>query len=98
MRHIRLRVALGISATSFGAGILLSFILSGYLLAFIEAAALVAAGLLLLGNHHLKGQKLYEDRTFSLAHLSRSAAEKIFWNKKGKIALPDRGAGDSSQA
>ena len=52
MRHIKLRVALGISATSFGAGILLSFILSGYLLAFIEASALVAAGLLLLGNHH----------------------------------------------
>lgn len=52
MCHIRLRRALGISAICFGAGILLSFILPGYLLAFIEAAALIAAGLLLLGNHH----------------------------------------------
>lgn len=48
--QIRLRKLLGISAVCFGAGILLSFILPGYFLAFIEAAALVAAGVLLLGK------------------------------------------------
>lgn len=52
MCQIRLRRALGISAVCFGAGILLSFILPGYLLAFIEAAVLIAAGVLLLGKHH----------------------------------------------
>jgi len=48
--QIRLRKLLGISAVCFGAGILLSFILPGYFLAFIEAAALVTAGVLLLGK------------------------------------------------
>ncbi len=52
MCHIRLRKALGISAVCFGAGILLSFILPGYFLAFIEAAVLIAAGVLLLGKHN----------------------------------------------
>jgi len=50
--RIGLRKVLGLSAVCFGAGILLSFILSGFLLAFIEAAALIAAGILLLGKHH----------------------------------------------
>ncbi|MBO5416619.1 MAG: hypothetical protein J6A83_08340 [Clostridia bacterium] len=52
MCQIRLRRVLGISAVCFGAGILLSFILPGYFLAFIEAAVLIAAGVLLLGKHH----------------------------------------------
>lgn len=52
MCHIRLRKLLGISAVCFGAGIFLSFILPGYFLAFIEAAILIAAGILLLGKHN----------------------------------------------
>lgn len=52
MCQIRLRKLLGISAVCFGAGILLSFILPGYFLAFIEAAVLIAAGVLLLGKHN----------------------------------------------
>ncbi len=51
MCHIRLRKLIGISAVCFGAGIFLSFILPGYFLAFIEAAILIAAGILLLGKH-----------------------------------------------
>jgi hypothetical protein len=43
---------LGLCAVCFGMGILLSCILPGYILAFIEAAVLVAAGILLLGKHN----------------------------------------------
>ncbi len=52
MCQIHLRKLLGISLVCFGAGILLSFLLPGYFLAFLEAAAVVAAGLLLLGRCH----------------------------------------------
>ena len=52
MCQIRLRKALGISAVCFGAGILLSFILPSFILAFIESAVLIAAGILLLGKHN----------------------------------------------
>ncbi len=48
MCRIHLRRVLGISVICFGAGILLSFLLPGYFLAFIEAAVVVAAGILLL--------------------------------------------------
>ncbi len=44
------RVLLGTCAVCFGAGILLSFLLPGYFLAFIEAVVVVAAGILLLGK------------------------------------------------
>ncbi|MCI6502391.1 MAG: hypothetical protein MSA49_04065 [Clostridia bacterium] len=43
-----LKKLIGFCAVSFGAGILLSYILPGFLLAFIEAAALITAGYLLL--------------------------------------------------
>lgn len=52
MCQIRLRRVLGIGALSFGAGILLSFIMPGYILAFLEAVVLIAAGILLLGKHN----------------------------------------------
>ena len=52
MCRTNLRVLLGTCAVCFGAGILLSFLLPGYLLAFIEAVAVIAAGLLLLGKRH----------------------------------------------
>ncbi len=52
MCQIRLRKAIGISTVCFGAGIFFSFIFPGYFLAFIEAAVLIAAGMLLLGKHH----------------------------------------------
>ena len=52
MCHIHLRKLLGISLVCFGAGILLSFLLPGFFLAFLEAAALCAAGVLLLGRSH----------------------------------------------
>lgn len=50
MCHIPLRRLIGGAAVAFGAGILFSFLLPGFLLAFIEAAVLVAAGVLLLGG------------------------------------------------
>ncbi len=50
MCRAELRKIVGICAVCFGAGILLSFLLPGYILAFIEAVAVVAAGLLLLGK------------------------------------------------
>ncbi len=46
-----LRKLVGSCAVCFGAGILLSFLLPGYILAFIEAVAVVLAGVLLLGKH-----------------------------------------------
>lgn len=42
------RKLIGIAAVCFGAGIFLSFLLPGRFLAFIEAAAIITAGLLLL--------------------------------------------------
>ena len=50
LRYIPLRRAIGAVAVSFGAGILFSFLLPGFLLAFVEAVVLVAAGILLLGG------------------------------------------------
>lgn len=50
MCQIKLRKLLGIAATCFGAGILLSFLLPGYVLAFLEAIVVIAAGMLLLGK------------------------------------------------
>ena len=52
MCRANLRTFIGTCAVCFGAGILLSFILPGYFLAFIEAVVVVTAGLLLLGKRH----------------------------------------------
>lgn len=46
-----LRKLVGISAICFGAGILLSFLLPGFFLAFLEAVVVIVAGILLLGKH-----------------------------------------------
>lgn len=51
MCQVHLRKMLGISVICFGAGILLSFLLPGYILAFIEAAVVIASGFLLLSKH-----------------------------------------------
>lgn len=51
MCQIKLRKLLGITAVCFGAGILLSFLLPGYILAFLEALVVIVAGVLLLGKH-----------------------------------------------
>ncbi len=48
MCQINLRRLVGISTVCFGAGILVSFLLPGYFLAFIEAGVVVVAGILLL--------------------------------------------------
>ena len=48
MHTVCLRTFLGVSAVCFGAGILLAFLLPGFILAFLESAALVSAGILLL--------------------------------------------------
>ena len=45
------RKLIGLCTVCFGAGILLSFLLPGYFLAFIEALTVVSAGILLLGKH-----------------------------------------------
>ena len=50
LRSVPLRRAVGAIAVAFGAGILFSCLLPGFLLAFIEAVVLVAAGVLLLGG------------------------------------------------
>ncbi len=42
-----LRRIIGIGALCFGAGVLLSFILPGLIIAFIEAAVILTAGLML---------------------------------------------------
>ena len=52
MCRVGLRKVLGIGAVCFGVGVLVSFLLPGYLIAFVEAAVVVAAGLLLLGKHN----------------------------------------------
>lgn len=49
LHSLTFRRLLGGAALCFGAGILLSCLLPGFVLAFIEAAVLVAAGFLLLG-------------------------------------------------
>lgn len=48
LRSGKLREIIGGAAICFGAGILLSCLLPGFLLAFLEAALLVTAGFLLL--------------------------------------------------
>ena len=48
MRRLNTRQIIALSVICFGAGIFLSFLLPGYLLAFIEAAVIIAAGILLL--------------------------------------------------
>ena len=48
MYRINTRRLIAISVICFGAGILVSFLLPGYFLAFIEAAVIIAAGILLL--------------------------------------------------
>ncbi|MBQ8331345.1 MAG: hypothetical protein IJX94_02445 [Clostridia bacterium] len=50
MCRVSLRKLLGIAAICFGAGIFLSFLLPGYFLAFLEAAVVIGAGILLLGK------------------------------------------------
>ena len=52
MCRANLRTLIGTCAVCFGAGILLSFLLPGYFLAFIEAAVVIAAGVLLLGKRN----------------------------------------------
>ena len=52
MCHVKLLRVLGMGAICFGAGILLSFVLPGVILAFLEALALIVAGVLILGKHH----------------------------------------------
>lgn len=44
----RIRRTVGVLTLTFGAGILLAFLLPGRILAFIEAAVLLCAGLLLI--------------------------------------------------
>ena len=46
MRNVR-RI-IGIGALCFGAGVLLSFLLPGFIIAFIEAAAILLAGFMLI--------------------------------------------------
>ena len=48
--HISLRALIGLLAVCFGAGVLCSFIFPLYFMAFLEAAVLIAAGVLLLGK------------------------------------------------
>lgn len=50
--RIELKKAFGIAVVCFGVGVLVSFLLPGYLIAFVEAAAVIVAGLLLLGKHN----------------------------------------------
>ena len=45
-----MKVLVGTCTVCFGAGILLSFLLPGYFLAFIEAVVVVVSGILLLGK------------------------------------------------
>ena len=52
MCHMRVRRLLGLLSVAFGAGVLASFIFPLYFLAFLEAAVLIAAGVLLLGKHN----------------------------------------------
>ena len=45
----RLRRLVGLCSASFGLGVALSYFLPGFFLVFLEAVALVVAGILLLG-------------------------------------------------
>jgi hypothetical protein len=49
---MRLGQLLGLLAAAFGVGVLASFVFPPYLLAFIEAAVLITAGVLLLRGHN----------------------------------------------
>ena len=51
MYRINTRRLIAISVICFGAGIFLSFLIPGYFLAFIEAAVIIVAGILLLGKN-----------------------------------------------
>ena len=46
-----LRRIIGIGALCFGAGVLVSFIMPGFIIAFIEAAVILTAGLLLCNSN-----------------------------------------------
>ena len=49
MRDCRkIRQTIGVLALTFGAGVMLSFLLPGKILAFIEAAVLLCAGIMLI--------------------------------------------------
>jgi len=50
MCKVKLTETVGICALCFGAGIILSLLLPPYILIFLEAIALAAAGILLLGK------------------------------------------------
>jgi len=52
LHSISVRRIIGGAAICFGAGILLSCLLPGFLLAFIEAAVLVTAGVMLIGDNN----------------------------------------------
>ena len=52
MCRINLCRAVGIATVSFGLGVLSAFMLPGYLVIFVTATAVVAAGLLLLKKHN----------------------------------------------
>ena len=52
MCRANLRTLIGTCTVCFGAGILLSFLLPGYLLAVIEAIVVIAAGVLVLGQRY----------------------------------------------
>ena len=52
MCRISLCRAFGIATVGFGLGVLVAFMLPGYLIAFVEAAAVVTAGVLLLKKHN----------------------------------------------
>lgn len=43
-----MKVLIGTAAVSFGAGILAAYILPGFIIAFVESAVLLTAGLLLI--------------------------------------------------
>ena len=52
MCRISLCKVFGVATLSFGLGVLAAFMLPGYLIAFVEAAAIIAAGVLLLKKHN----------------------------------------------
>lgn len=50
MYQVHLRKVIGLSVICFGVGIALSFLLPGYILAFLEALVVIVSGVLLLGR------------------------------------------------
>ena len=52
MSGSNLRRLVALVMISFGTGIFLSFLIPGYFLAFIEAAVILAVGILLLGKRY----------------------------------------------